>query len=147
MKKYILKFVSFCLAALILLPTININAAEDRWYVKRNAEHKQPICDTNFSYIEQHGGIFVDKNLTPQKVRIRVYGSQVEYLRTLPLHKSQEEVLTKHHQYSDFQYRLCLTPELTTQILSMGNNAEVLEPQELREKIKEEIQKMSNYYN
>ena len=62
MKKYILKFVSFCLAALILLPTININAAEDRWYVKRNAEHKQPICDTNFSYIEKHGGIFVDKN-------------------------------------------------------------------------------------
>ncbi|MBR5466272.1 MAG: WYL domain-containing protein [Bacteroidaceae bacterium] len=92
-------------------------------------------------------GIYVDPNLAPQKVRIRAYGNQVEYLRTLPLHKSQEEVLTKHHQYSEFQYRLCLTPELTTQILSMGNNAEVLEPQELREKIHEEIQNMFNRYN
>ena len=91
-------------------------------------------------------GIFVDKNLTPQKVRIRVYGPQVEYLRTLPLHKSQEEVLTKHHQYSEFQYRLCLTPELTTQILSMGNNAEILEPLELREKIKEILIQTVNLY-
>ena len=92
-------------------------------------------------------GIFVDKNLTPQKVRIRVYGNQVEYLRTLPIHKSQEEVVTKHNQFSEFQYRLCLTPELTTQILSMGHNVEVLEPQELREKIKEEIKNMCNRYN
>ena len=98
-------------------------------------------------YYANNIGIYADPNLVPQKVRIRAYGKQVEYLRTLPLHKSQEEVLTKHHQYSEFQYRLCLTPELTTQILSMGNNAEILEPLELREKIKEEIQKMSNYYN
>ena len=66
MKKYIFKLIVFCLA-IILLPTININAAntnaaEDRWYVKRNAEHKQPICDSDFSYIEKYGGIYVDKN-------------------------------------------------------------------------------------
>ena len=92
-------------------------------------------------------GIFVDENLVPQKVRIRVYGNQVEYLRTLPIHESQEEVVTKHNQFSEFQYRLCLTPELTTQILSMGNNVEVLEPQELRAKIKEDIKNMCNRYN
>ena len=81
-------------------------------------------------------GIYVNEELKPQKVRIRVYGKQVEYLRTLPLHHTQEEILTKHEQFSEFQYRVCLTPELSTQLLSMGEKVEVLEPQELREEIK-----------
>lgn len=91
-------------------------------------------------------GIFVNEDLQPQKVRIRVYGRQVEYLRTLPLHRSQEEVLTKHEQYSEFQYKVCLTPELSTQLLSMGESVEVLEPQELREEMKERINNMFNLY-
>lgn len=91
-------------------------------------------------------GIFVNEELKPQKVRIRVYGKQVEYLRTLPLHRSQEEVLTKHEQFSEFQYRICLTPELSTQLLAMGENVEVFEPQELREEMKKRISNMFNYY-
>ena len=91
-------------------------------------------------------GIFVNEELQPQKVRIRVYGRQVEYLRTLPLHRSQEEVLTKHEQYSEFQYKVCLTPELSTQLLSMGESVEVLEPKELREEMKERINNMFNLY-
>jgi hypothetical protein len=85
-------------------------------------------------------GIFVSEDLQPQKVRIRVYGKQVEYLRTLPLHKSQEEVLTKLNEYSEFQYRLCLTPELSKEILAMGEFGEVLQPAELREEIKKRIE-------
>ena len=84
-------------------------------------------------------GIFVNEELKPQKVRIRVYGNQVDYLRTLPLHRSQEEVLTKNGQFSEFQYKVCLTPELFTQLLSMGESVEVLEPQELREEMKKRI--------
>lgn len=92
-------------------------------------------------------GIYVDKNLPVTKVRIRVYGVQVEYLRALPLHKTQEEVLTRYEeQYSEFTYRLCLTPELTSQLLAMGDSVEVLEPLELREKIKERINNMYNNY-
>ncbi len=92
-------------------------------------------------------GIYVDKNLPVTKVRIRVYGVQVEYLRALPLHKSQEEVLTRYEEkYSEFTYRLCLTPELTSQLLTMGDSVEVIEPLELREGIKERISKMLIYY-
>ena len=85
-------------------------------------------------------GIYVNESLKPQKVRIRAYGKQVDYLRSLPLHRSQEEVLTKHEQFSEFQYRVCLTPELTTELLAMGENIEVLEPQELREEMKKRIE-------
>ena len=91
-------------------------------------------------------GVFVNEDMKPQKVRIRVYGKQVEYLRTLPLHRSQEEVLTKHEQFSEFQYRLCLNPELSTQLLAMGENVEVLEPMELREEIKRRLEECLTKY-
>ena len=91
-------------------------------------------------------GIYVNEGLLPQKVRIRAYGKQVEYLRSLPLHRSQEEVLTKHEQYSEFQYRVCLTQELTAELLAMGENIEVLEPQELREEMKKRLEKSLNLY-
>lgn len=84
-------------------------------------------------------GIYVNENLKPQKVLIRAYGIHVEYMRTLPLHFTQKEVACKHQQYSDFQYKLCLTPELSTQLLSMGEKVEVLEPVELREEIKNRL--------
>ena len=93
-------------------------------------------------------GIYVDKNLPVTKVRIRVYGVQVEYLRSLPLHKSHEEVLTRYEEkYSEFTYRLCFTPELISQLLAMGDKVEVLEPEELRVEMKERINNMFNLYS
>ena len=55
------KIAAFCLAFIFLCPVIFINAKECYWYVKRNKEHKQPVCDTDLSFIEQYGGIYVDK--------------------------------------------------------------------------------------
>ncbi|MBR5688496.1 MAG: WYL domain-containing protein [Prevotella sp.] len=139
-----------------------------RWYIIGKLKEQDAIrhlaldriielqkTDTSFTipknfnaekYYANSIGIFVNEELKPQKVRIRVYGKQVDYLRTLPLHRSQEEVLTKHEQFSEFQYRVCLTPELSTQLLAMGEKVEVLEPQELREEIKKKIELMFNYY-
>lgn len=91
-------------------------------------------------------GIYVNESLKPQKVRIRVYGKQVEYLRSLPLHCSQEEVLTKHEQFSEFQHKVCITPELITELLAMGENVEVLEPLELREEMKKRLEECLTHY-
>lgn len=91
-------------------------------------------------------GIFTNEQLQPKKVRLRVGAKAVEYFRSSPLHKSQEEVATKHNEYSDFQYRLCLTPELSTAILSYADLVEVLEPQELRAELKKRINNMFNFY-
>ena len=84
-------------------------------------------------------GIYVNEELKPTKVKIRAYGRQIEYLRSLPLHSSQKESASKYGEFCDFEYRLCLTPELSTNILSMGENVEVLEPVELREEIKRRL--------
>lgn len=92
-------------------------------------------------------GIFINEKLKPQKIVIRAYGIHVEYMRTLPLHHTQEEVQCKNQQYSDFQYYLCVTPELTSQLLSMGEKIEVLEPVELRKEIKTRLLNSLNHYN
>ena len=98
-------------------------------------------------YFANSIGVYVNEDLTPQKIRIRAYGKQVEYLRSLPLHRSQEEVLTKHEQFSEFQYKVCLTPDLTTELLAMGENIEVLEPQELRNEMKKRLEGCLARYN
>ena len=91
-------------------------------------------------------GIFVNKDLPVKKVKIRAYGIQAEYLRSTPLHKSQSEVRSKHGEFAEFTYKLCITPELVSQLLAMGDKVEVLEPQELREEMKKRIYGMFNFY-
>ena len=91
-------------------------------------------------------GIYVSKEFPVTKVKIRAYGIQADYLRSTPLHKSQSEGKSKHGEFADFTYRLCVTPELVSQLLAMGGKVEVLEPEELREKIKEELQIILNRY-
>ena len=91
-------------------------------------------------YYENTVGIFVNDELSPVRVKIKAYGSQIEYLRSLPLHKSQRETASKYGEFCVFEYKLCLTPELSSQILAMGENVEVLEPIELREEIKRRLE-------
>lgn len=91
-------------------------------------------------YYENTVGIFVSEDLSPVKVKLRAYGKQIEYLRSLPLHKSQCEASSRYGEFSVFEYKLCLTPELSSQILAMGENVEVLEPQELREEVKRRLE-------
>lgn len=92
-------------------------------------------------------GIYVNNKLKPQKVVIRAFGIQVDYLRSLPLHSSQKEIKTVNGEYSDFQYRLCLTPELTSKILSMGEKVKVVCPEELKEEIKQRLLANINLYS
>ena len=97
-------------------------------------------------YYENTVGIFVNDDLSPVKVKLKVYGYQIEYLRSLPLHKSQRETLSKYGEFCVFEYKLCLTPELSSQILAMGENVEVLEPIELREEIKRRLEENLTHY-
>ena len=91
-------------------------------------------------------GIFVNNDLPVTKVIIRTYGTQAEYIRSTPLHPSQSEGRSKHGEFAEFTYRLCVTPELVSQLLAMGERVEVLEPEELRKEMKERIGYMLNFY-
>lgn len=91
-------------------------------------------------------GIFVNETLKPQRVVLRTFGVSTEYMRTVPLHHSQREIATNGNEYSDFEYNLNLTPELTGKILSKGDWVEVLEPKSLREEVKKYADSISNLY-
>ena len=91
-------------------------------------------------------GIYVGKDEPITKVKIRAYGVQADYLRSTPLHKSQLEGSSKRGEFAEFTYRLCITPELVSQLLAMGEKVEVLEPQELREEMKDKISINLNRY-
>jgi len=86
-------------------------------------------------YYKDVVGIWVEEGAKPQKVRIRVYGMSINYVRSLPIHSSQREGSFKKDEFCEFEYQVCITPELKSQLLMMGNNVEVIEPQSLRDEI------------
>lgn len=91
-------------------------------------------------------GVYVNEDLPVTKVKIRAYGVHAEYLRSTPLHKSQSESHSKRGEFAEFTYRLCITPELVSQLLAMGDKVEVLEPQELREEMKKRLEECLTKY-
>lgn len=86
------------------------------------------------------------KDLPVTKVKIRAYGDQADYLRSTPLHKSQSEGSSKYGEFAEFSYRICITPDLISQLLAMGDKVEVLEPEKLREEMKQRISLTINRY-
>ena len=84
-------------------------------------------------------------DMKSQKVLLKVYGRQVRYFRSLPLHSSQEEVETKQG-YSVFSYYLAPDYDFKQDILSFGDCVEVLEPAALRAAISETVCNLKKIY-
>ena len=84
-------------------------------------------------------------DMKTQQVLLKVYGKQVRYFRSLPLHASQEEVEI-HKGYSVFAYNLAPDYDFKQDILSFGNSVEVLEPTNLRAQICSIIQNALHNY-
>ena len=71
-------------------------------------------------------------------VVIRAHNRTPNYLRTLPLHHSQREIASTEH-YTDFSFDIRPTADFLGQLLSHGDGIEVLEPQDLRQKMRDLI--------
>lgn len=91
-------------------------------------------------------GVRKYEDMKSQQVLLKVYGKQVRYFRSLPLHSSQEEIET-HKGYSIFAYHLAPDYDFKQDVLSFGATVEVLEPKTLRAAIKEKINQLNTYYN
>lgn len=70
----------------------------------------------------------------PRDIYLKVYGSQVDYVRSLPLHPLQEEVETTD-EYSVFHYFFRPSYDFIQQVLWHRDMVEVLSPIELRQEI------------
>jgi hypothetical protein len=82
-----------------------------------------------------------------EKVRVKVYNDyhRADYLRTLPLHKSQV-VIDSTPEYTIFEYRFRPTDDFLSAILALGGDAEVLSPAWYRNYVYEEIDRDKGRY-
>ena len=140
---------------------------KQRWYlVGRSPEYKQvriyaldriidiePLkkkfkMSKKFSpaaFFEDFYGIIAHEHADVETVRLKVSADQSNYLRSLPLHHSQKE-LVRSGDYSIFELRLCPEFDFQQEILSQTPEIEVLSPDWLREEIAGKVKALWEKY-
>lgn len=96
-------------------------------------------------YFRDSYGAIVSEADAPETVRLRVYGGQQDYLRTLPLHHSQQ-IAAKEDGSTVFEYRIRPTVDFRNRLLALGPDAEVLSPASLRAELRKCISAMAARY-
>ena len=106
---------------------------------------EMPVDFSPQAYFAEYFGVLTDQ--TPMAhIVVRAHNRTPDYLRTLPLHHSQRE-LSSTAEYTDFAFDLRPTADFLGQLLSHGDGIEVLEPQELREKMRHLIAESLKRYS
>ncbi|WP_181308509.1 YafY family protein [Rufibacter sp. XAAS-G3-1] len=99
-----------------------------------------------FLALKQDGlGVFIGPEQQVTEVVLRVDSTMRPYLKTVPLHLSQT-TLEESREGMVVSLRIVLNNELEMAILAYGEHIEVLEPQELREKMKLRVREMARRY-
>lgn len=95
------------------------------------------------AYFHDAFGIVVTE-AEPHHIVLRTDPRQAKYFRALPLHHSQEEMV--HDEFSDFHYRLRITDDFVSELLSYGSRIRVISPPELKARLcSEYAQALSQY--
>lgn len=98
------------------------------------------------NYLSGAFGVAVYDDIKPCTIRIRAYGDGPKYLRTLPLHDSQQEIETTA-DYADFEYRVAPTYEFYRAVLAQHIDIEVLSPIAVRNETERIIDEMNLLYS
>jgi predicted DNA-binding transcriptional regulator YafY len=96
-------------------------------------------------YFEDVIGVSVNLDKHPQKILISVKNELLPYIETKPLHGSQK-IKERDINNSIVSIEVIPNYELESLLLSFGERLEVLEPLDLREKLADRINKMTNNY-
>jgi hypothetical protein len=89
------------------------------------------------TYFSEYFGVLTT-DIPMTHVVLRAHKWMPNYLRTLPLHHSQRE-LESTPEYTDFSYDIRPTSDFLGELLRHSNGIEVLEPRDLREKMRQMI--------
>lgn len=125
---------------------ISIFALERMENVKLTKDKMHPSNRiTAEEYFDGCFGINHSDNQQPERIRIRIYGTQVEYVRALPIHESQSEVETTP-EWSIFEYKLVPCYNFYQQLLWHREKLEVIEPLKVREELRSTLEKILGNY-
>lgn len=99
--------------------------------------------------IEQHFrycfGIISPKDEAPQDIILSFDPFQVKYIKTLPLHPSQE-ILVDNEEEVQISLKLFITQDLIMELLSFGEDMKVLQPQSLAAELQDIHKKAYKQY-
>ena len=87
-----------------------------------------------------------DLNYEPVEVKISISAKQAPYLRTLPLHTSQEEIET-NEEYSIFRYFIIPSYDFKQELYKYGSDVEVLAPESMRKEFAENAATVNEMHN
>jgi predicted DNA-binding transcriptional regulator YafY len=99
-------------------------------------------------YYKDAFGVIVDpEDFDVVDVKVKVYdlNHKRDYFRSLPIHPSQREVETCG-DFSVFAYRLMPSYDFMQEIISHGEEVEILEPDYLRDEMRERVELMLKLY-
>lgn len=97
------------------------------------------------NYFLNSFGIIVDETVDPQTVEIKAYVNKKKYIETLPLHHSQEKK-EETDEYAVFSYFVSPTYDFLQELLSHGEEIEVLKPSSLRAEMARQATAMLSHY-
>lgn len=85
-------------------------------------------------YFSECFGIVSEVNAPAERIVLRAFDSERYFLRDLPLHHTQQEIVTEEN-YSDFEIFMRPTFDFSAHLLSRGIMLKVIEPQWLADEI------------
>ncbi len=108
---------------------------------------KQLSASPNITPQEFYDGCFgvIRDDKQAQTIKLKVYDKQVDYIRSLPLHASQQEIETGK-DYAIFQYYFRPSFDFVQEILWHRDKVEVIEPKILREEVISLLRQMLERY-
>ena len=100
--------------------------------------------DAELYFKNTYGVSFADEQ--PEEIKIKIEAYQANFLRSLPIHTSQEEIEC-NDKFSIFRYFVVPTFEFMQELRKYGSELEVLSPQSLRDEFIDEAGSLySKYY-
>jgi predicted DNA-binding transcriptional regulator YafY len=96
-------------------------------------------------YFKGSFGVNHSDEQVPVTIRIRVYGTQADYVRALPIHESQREI-ERTDEWTDFEMDLVPCYNFYQQLLWHREKLEVLSPAAIRVELHAIVRQMLEHY-
>lgn len=110
-------------------------------------KYEQTDIDIDEMFDDQVGISITSPEAKVEDVILRVSSNRYPYIETKPIHWSQTELKEQATEHTrTVRIRVYLNKELTQQILSFGDDIEVIAPAELRKQIKDKISALNEKY-
>lgn len=113
---------------------------------KKNEKFMMPDDFDPTEFFQNYYGVIAGTKGEPETVKIKISAGQANYLRSLKLHATQDEI-ERTDEYSIFSYRLRAEYDFIMELLSKGEDVEVLEPVWLRNEMAGIVKRMWDKYN